>query len=145
MSCASEAPDQDEKRMGQALPKNMSQIEKLLRRRERMLIQDVNLHRREQLSERQAWVNEEVGDEGDASVANVTADVRAFETARDVVELRAIDAALARLKDGSFGHCIDCGDDIGRARLKANPTAIRCIDCQRHRERTHWESPARWL
>jgi DnaK suppressor protein len=131
--------------MGQTLPKNMSQIEKLLRRRERILIQDVDVHRREQLSERQAWVNEDVGDEGDAAVATLTADVRALETTRDLVELRAIDAALARLKNGSFGYCTDCGDEIGRARLKANPTAIRCIDCQRHRERTHWESPVHRL
>lgn len=31
--------------------------------------------------------------------------------------------------------CIDCGDEIGRARIKANPDAVRCIDCQTKTER----------
>jgi len=32
-------------------------------------------------------------------------------------------------------NCIDCEEEIGNARLAANPEAIRCIDCQTKFER----------
>jgi len=43
--------------------------------------------------------------------------------------LAAIDAALARLADGSYGRCVGCGEAIPRARLDAQPTAAMCLDC----------------
>ena len=44
-------------------------------------------------------------------------------------QLEQIDAALARLDDGSYGICISCGNPIGAARLAARPAATTCIDC----------------
>jgi DnaK suppressor protein len=49
---------------------------------------------------------------------------------RESAELVAIDAALQRIADGSYGLCLDCGVAIATARLHANPTAMRCVDCQ---------------
>ena len=49
---------------------------------------------------------------------------------RESAELVAIDAALQRIADGSYGLCIDCGDTIANARLHATPTALRCVGCQ---------------
>ena len=49
---------------------------------------------------------------------------------RERQELQEIEAALARIRDGSYGICIDCGGEIGRARLKADPRAKRCPACQ---------------
>jgi len=43
--------------------------------------------------------------------------------------LAQIDAALARLDDGSYGTCEVCGKPIGVARLEARPAARTCIDC----------------
>jgi DnaK suppressor protein len=54
---------------------------------------------------------------------------------RESAELVAIDQALKRVADGSFGLCVDCGVDIATARLHANPTAMRCVACQEKRER----------
>ena len=31
--------------------------------------------------------------------------------------------------------CLDCGEEIGAARLKANPAAARCVTCQTKKER----------
>lgn len=31
--------------------------------------------------------------------------------------------------------CLDCGEEIGAARMKANPAAVRCVDCQEKIER----------
>jgi RNA polymerase-binding transcription factor DksA len=49
---------------------------------------------------------------------------------RESRELQDIDVALARIADGSYGACIDCGGEVGRARLKADPTLTRCPHCQ---------------
>ena len=49
---------------------------------------------------------------------------------RESAELMAIDEALKRITDGSYGLCVDCGVGIATARLHANPTAMRCVDCQ---------------
>ncbi|MDM7948896.1 TraR/DksA family transcriptional regulator [Hydrogenophaga sp.] len=54
---------------------------------------------------------------------------------RESAELVAIDEALKRVADGSFGLCLDCGVEIGTARLHANPTAMRCVACQEKREK----------
>ena len=49
---------------------------------------------------------------------------------RESAELVAIDAALKRVANGSYGLCLDCGDAIAVARLHANPVALRCVTCQ---------------
>jgi RNA polymerase-binding protein DksA len=72
----------------------------------------------------------EVGDAGDASTAAEQADLRNSQIERDVNELRAIEAALARFEEGKYGMCTRCGGDIAEARLRANPAAERCIACQ---------------
>ena len=48
----------------------------------------------------------------------------------DSEELGRVDAALARIEDGSYGLCVDCGVGIAPARLEAAPDALRCIACQ---------------
>lgn len=56
---------------------------------------------------------------------------------RETAELSAIDAALGRIADGSYGQCSDCGVDIPTARLHANPAALRCVACQDKLEHAH--------
>jgi DnaK suppressor protein len=63
--------------------------------------------------------------------------LRYAEAGRDMGELREIDAARARLEDGGFGFCTDCGAEIPRARLEALPAAARCIACQERYEQAH--------
>jgi DnaK suppressor protein len=75
-------------------------------------------------------------DPGDESVATLITDLGHANMGRDLSELRALEAALARLRDGSYGICAECGGDIGFERLRANPAAVRCVDCQRVHEKT---------
>ena len=49
--------------------------------------------------------------------------------------LQAIDAALTRMDDGSYGACVRCGQPIGAERLEALPWTTQCIDCKRKEER----------
>jgi len=39
-------------------------------------------------------------------------------------------AALARIDDGTYGRCVDCGTELTAERLDARPEAARCISCQ---------------
>jgi DnaK suppressor protein len=45
------------------------------------------------------------------------------------LELRRIEAALARLAEGRWGECAECGGAIEAKRLEALPWAIRCTAC----------------
>ena len=49
--------------------------------------------------------------------------------------LAEIDAALARIDEGTYGVCVRCGEPIGRERLEALPWATLCIDDKRKQER----------
>ena len=49
--------------------------------------------------------------------------------------LAEIDAALARIEDGTYGVCERCGQPIGEERLEALPWATLCIDDKRKQER----------
>ncbi len=51
-------------------------------------------------------------------------------------ELKNISAALARMKSGEFGICIDCGMPINQSRITAYPYALKCIDCATMDERS---------
>ncbi len=48
-----------------------------------------------------------------------------------------VEAALARLDDGSFGTCVDCGQPIPDARLEVRPEAARCIADQERFEQAN--------
>jgi len=78
-----------------------------------------------------------VHDTGDEALADLVADVDNAEVTRDLAELRELGAARARLADGTYGVCGDCGGDIPLARLRAQPAALRCIACQERHEKTY--------
>jgi DnaK suppressor protein len=44
-------------------------------------------------------------------------------------QLALIEAAAARISDGSYGQCRNCGQPIGAARLSARPATTTCIRC----------------
>ena len=48
--------------------------------------------------------------------------------------LARVDEALARLDEGSYGRCFECGDEISEKRLRALPFAGRCTTCEERRE-----------
>jgi DnaK suppressor protein len=47
--------------------------------------------------------------------------------------LAEIDAAMARLAEGSYGVCAGCGQPVGAARLAARPVTTTCIACASRR------------
>jgi RNA polymerase-binding protein DksA len=70
-------------------------------------------------------------------VATITHDREIDYTLEENEErvLAAIDAALKRIDDGTFGICGSCGQPIAVERLEALPYTTQCIDCKRREER----------
>lgn len=46
------------------------------------------------------------------------------------VMLDEVDVALARVADGTYGVCMNCGKQIGEARLEFRPESVFCVDCK---------------
>jgi RNA polymerase-binding transcription factor DksA len=69
-------------------------------------------------------------DEGFADSAQVSAEQGEHRAlaASLADQLTEIDQALARLDDGSYGTCIECGEQIGAERLEAMPATRYCIN-----------------
>ena len=70
--------------------------------------------------------------------SQAAAATQVFEQQRDLalrekseLHLAAVERALARIEDGTFGTCTRCGNAIAPERLEALPWAALCIDCQR--------------
>ena len=57
--------------------------------------------------------------------------------------LAKIDEAFARIEDGSYGRCEECGLEIGLERLKARPVTTLCISCKSSQEALERQPPAR--
>jgi RNA polymerase-binding transcription factor DksA len=112
-----------------------------MRARKRLLMDEIRRGLERAGEERYAQLLGEVHDRGDESVADLLSDVQAAEVTRDVGEVRDIEGAEARIAAGRYGLCIDCGGEVGYARLQAFPTAKRCIGCQENRERTKASPP----
>jgi DnaK suppressor protein len=53
--------------------------------------------------------------------------------------LNLVENALARIREGSFGECQNCGNDINAKRLEAVPWTKFCIECQEKMERGELE------
>ena len=75
-------------------------------------------------------------DAGDESVATLIADLGHADMARDLAELRALEARARASQTAPTASCAECGGDIGFDRLRANLSALRCVDCQRVHEKT---------
>jgi RNA polymerase-binding transcription factor len=119
---------------------NSQQIDELrgtLEERRRALLSELREDAAKARDEQFTELAGPVSDEGDQSVASLIADLDQADLSRDLDELRALEAARDRVAEGSYGVCAECGRDIVFERLRANPTAVRCIECQTRYEKTH--------
>ena len=117
--------------------KQLEEFEDLIRQRRRELVTELLEDVARARDETFADVAGSVTDPGDEAIADLLSDLDNAEVARDMRTVRDLDAAFARIADGSYGICADCGDDIGLQRLRAYPTAMRCIKCQEVYEKTY--------
>lgn len=87
-------------------------------------------------ADRYAALADQVHDTKDHAIAQSLIETGNAEVRRDAEEIRDIDAALGRLRAGSYGKCVACGTVIPEARLNAYPAAERCLPCQTEHEKS---------
>ena len=100
---------------------------------------------KKQLEERQRELRQAVsrtaqdGREADIETAQDVADRAANSYTKEFLfsqssnerqTLQMVDGALNRIREGTFGECIACGDEINPKRLEAVPWTRHCIACQ---------------
>ena len=117
--------------------KDLDGFARRLQERRRALIAEIRHGIEDGDSEHAALLRDQIDSldpHDDRAIGDWVRDVELAQSARETAELQAIEAALKRIADESYGECVDCGEMIARARLDANPAAARCIACQQRAE-----------
>lgn len=111
-------------------PAERAAIGERLAQRQRELRAEIAGQLRTQDDPRLVGLRNRLEDTDDWAVADAMAHQDIALVSRDLAELAEVEAAIARLADGTYGECADCGMTIPAARLIAYPTARRCVACQ---------------
>jgi DnaK suppressor protein len=97
------------------------------------------LEERQQELRRVVTRTEQDGRDADSEVAQDIADKAANSYNKEFLfhqsnserqVLQMVESALDRIRQGSFGQCVSCGEDINSKRLEAVPWTRYCIACQ---------------
>jgi DnaK suppressor protein len=80
-------------------------------------------------------VADDAQDSADQAVFSYQKEFLFHRSTREHGQLALVKGALERLKEGSFGECLQCGSQIGAKRLEALPWTPYCIACQEKIER----------
>jgi DnaK suppressor protein len=106
--------------------KKLDGFKKRLEERQRELRQTVS---RTAQDGREADV-ETAQDVADRAANSYTKEFLFSQSSSERQILQMVDGALVRIRDGSFGECISCGEEINPKRLEAVPWTRHCIGCQ---------------
>jgi DnaK suppressor protein len=113
------------------------QLEATLREERKVLVEtlDERLHQGDDPDEMSLKNNILDVPPDDRPSANMLNDETIAEVSLELRELRAVEAALERIAQGSYGVCANCSSPIGIERMRAQPSAALCIACQTESER----------
>ena len=73
---------------------------------------------------------ESAQDIADRAASSYTKEFLFHQSNNDRQLLQMVDGALDRIREGNFGECISCGNEINPKRLEAVPWTRHCIECQ---------------
>jgi DnaK suppressor protein len=76
----------------------------------------------------------DVLDAVESSEADIQEDIEFALIQMKSETLNKVNDALARLEQGDYGNCFECGEEIAEKRLRALPFAVRCKDCEEAKE-----------
>ncbi len=110
---------------------DLSTIRSELNRRRRLVLETARRAEAEVDGLRQSTASSEAEESAQLHTDAATLD-RLGDAER--LELMRIDAALARMDEGTYGDCADCGEAIEPRRLRALPHALRCQGCEEAKE-----------
>jgi len=109
-----------------------NELKKILEDRRRQLMHEVHGKIRDARAD--GTKEREVLDQGESSDVDVQDEIDFALLQMKAETLKKIGAALRRLGEGAYGDCLECGNEIAQARLRALPFAVRCKDCEEARE-----------
>ena len=109
-------------------------LKRMLEDRRREITSEVHEKIRDVRTESGHAKMSEVFDQGESSESDIQEDIEFALIQMKAETLQKIDQALARLEEGAFGRCFECGEEISEQRLRALPFAVRCKDCEEARE-----------
>jgi DnaK suppressor protein len=109
-------------------------LKRMLEDRKREILAEVQEKIRDVRSENSFGKMNEVLDSGESSEADIQEDIEFALIQMKAETLSKINEVLARLEEGAYGYCFECGQDISQQRLRALPFAVRCKDCEETRE-----------
>ena len=109
-----------------------SELRQMLEDRRRELMNEVQGQIRDVRTD--GVKDREVLDQGESSEVDIQEDIEFALIQMKSETLNKINEALRRLEEHTYGNCFECGDEIGEARLRALPFAVRCKDCEAARE-----------
>jgi len=69
-------------------------------------------------------------DIADKALNSYTKEFLFHQSNTDRSQLQLVVEALGRIRDGSFGECVTCGEELNSKRLEAVPWARYCLSCQ---------------
>lgn len=110
------------------------ELENTLRGNRAVLRADIEQHLLEAEQDQYRDIAHRVRDAGEDSVYDLVKGLEFDRIETESRELEAVERALAKLTASQYGLCEDCGRHITLERLKAEPTATRCIECQEKHE-----------
>jgi DnaK suppressor protein len=110
------------------------ELKRMLEERKREILSEVQDKIRDVRTENSYGKMNEVLDSGESSEADIQEDIEFALIQMKAETLSKINEALARLDEGSYGNCFECGEEIAERRLRALPFAVRCKDCEEARE-----------
>jgi RNA polymerase-binding protein DksA len=113
---------------------NYAELQQTLRERREELRGEVEQRLLEAEGDRYQDIAHRVRDAGEASVADLIKGLEFERIETGSRELEAVEHALAKFENGQYGICEDCGRRIEVERLRAEPTAPRCLECQEKHE-----------
>ncbi|HMC30414.1 MAG TPA: TraR/DksA family transcriptional regulator [Candidatus Angelobacter sp.] len=78
-------------------------------------------------------------DIADRAASSYTKEFLFSQSNNDRQLLQMVETALQRIREGSFGECVGCGNEINAKRLEAVPWTRYCIECQEKLEKGQLE------
>ncbi len=113
--------------------KDLDRFKKLLEEEKRKIIK--HLEELEEHAENDLDNTAGVGDQLDLAALEMSQASLQKMGKREQSLLNKINLAIAKIDEGTYGECEECGEDIAVARLEARPVAQLCIDCKTLQEK----------
>ena len=111
-----------------------AELKKILEDRRKEILSQVQEKMRDVRAEGALGEGQGVLDAAESSEADIQDDIEFALIQMKSETLHKIEEALARLDEGTYGYCFECGDEVSERRLRALPFAVRCKDCEEARE-----------